>query len=435
MSPALGASIRYAGFYGALFLALGVYLPFWPVWLGSRGVAPEQIGVLFALGSWIRVVSTPAIAHVADRVGRPRTVLAVLAGASALSFAAFYPVAGFWPILLVSVPTAICLTALVPLGESETMGAVVRDGLDYGRVRLWGSLAFVVGTVGAGSLLRGRDPDLILTLIVLALLACLVVALTLPRQPPIAIGGRRPRPAAVLADRRFVLFLAATSLLQASHATYYAFSALHWRAAGLTDAVVGWLWGEGVLAEVAFFAISSRVLARAGPIGLLVVAGLAGIVRWVVLGATVAVPALLVVQLLHAATFGAAHLGAMHFIARAAPPGLAATAQGLYAAATGGIGLGLALLLAGQLYGIGPASAYWAMAALSAGGAGLAVVLHWREGSDPGARKPQICRRSSALLAIWPSAPPRRPARGRSGLRPGRAGVPRPTAGPARRPG
>ena len=115
------------------------------------------------------------------------------------------------------------------------------------------------------------------------------------------------------------------------------------------------------------------------------VAGVAGIVRWVVLGATVWVPALLVVQLSHAATFGAAHLGAMHFIARIAPPGLAATAQGLYAAATGGIGMGLALLVAGQLYAIGPASAYWAMAALSAGGAGLALVLHRREGKILGA--------------------------------------------------
>lgn len=385
MSPKLVASVRYAAFYGAMFLALGVYLPFWPVWLGSRNVTPEQIGLLFGLGSWVRIVTTPAIAHAADRTGRPRTFLAFLAGATALSFAAFYPVSGFWPILLVSIPMAIGLTALVPMGESVTLAAVQRDGFDYGRVRMWGSLAFMVGTVGAGSLLRGRDPDLILTLIVLALVASTLAALTLPRQPPISIGDRRLRPAAMLRDRRFVLFLVATSLLQASHATYYAFSVLHWRTAGLSETLIGGLWAEGVIAEVAFFAISSWTIARTGPTSLLVVAGVAGIVRWVVLGATVWVPALLVVQLSHAATFGAAHLGAMHFIARIAPPGLAATAQGLYAAATGGIGMGLALLVAGQLYAIGPASAYWAMAALSAGGAGLALVLHRREGKILGA--------------------------------------------------
>jgi PPP family 3-phenylpropionic acid transporter len=389
MSAALAASIRYAAFYGAMFLALGVYLPFWPVWLGSRGVTAEQIGVWFALASWIRVVSTPAIAQIADRVGRPRTVLAILAGTSALSFAAFYPTAGFWPILVVTVPALICIGALVPLGESETMAAVVRDGLDYGRVRLWGSLAFIVGTVGAGSLLRGRDPDFILALIVLAMFAALLAALALPRQPSVAVGGRRLRPTLLLADRRFILFLVATSLLQASHATYYAFSVLHWQAAGLSETLIGWLWAEGVIAEVAFFAVSTRVLARAGPLSLLVAAGLAGVIRWAVLGATAALPAIVVVQLLHAATFGAAHLGAMHFIARTAPPGLAATAQGVYAAATGGIGLGLALLLAGGLYGISPASAFLAMAALSAGGTALAVVLHRRERSTPGGTKPQ----------------------------------------------
>jgi PPP family 3-phenylpropionic acid transporter len=98
-------------------------------------------------------------------------------------------------------------------------------------------------------------------------------------------------------------------------------------------------------------------------------------VRWTVLAGTTALPALIAVQLLHALTFGAAHLGAVHFIARRAPPGLAATAQGLYAALSGGLAMGLASLLAGWLYAAVEARAFLAMAAMSAGGLALALAL------------------------------------------------------------
>jgi PPP family 3-phenylpropionic acid transporter len=206
-----------------------------------------------------------------------------------------------------------------------------------------------------------------------------VAAAALPRQPVTTLGKVRLNPAVLLSDRNFLLFLTAAGLLQGSHAAYYGFSAVYWQAAGLSGTIIGLLWAEGVIAEVIFFAVSATVFARTGPAALLLIAGVAGILRWAVLGMTTDLPALFAVQLLHAATFGAAHFGAMHFIARAAPPGLAATAQGLYSAAAGGIGIGFALLLAGKLYGINEASAFLAMAGLSLGGAILAMPLYQRE--------------------------------------------------------
>jgi len=376
MRPSIAAAVPYAAFYGALFLAIGIQLPYWPIWLGGRGLSPEQVGLLFALTAWVKVGATPIIAQVADRIGQPRSVLAALAITVAACFVLFFFAQGFWPILLVSLPMGICFSAMIPISESLTMAAVANAKMDYGRVRLWGSVAFVVGVLGAGSLLTDRHPDLILMMILGVLLACIVTVATLPRQPAAALRGGRLRPGVLLRDQHFLLFLAAASLLQASHATYYAFSAIHWQAAGLSSIMIGALWAEGVIAEVIFFAVSAPVLARTGPVVLLVIAGLAGVVRWTVLGMTTDLPALFTVQLLHAATFGAAHFGAMHLVTRAAPPNLATTAQGLYSAAAGGIGTGLALLLAGRLYGINQASAFLAMAGLSAGGALLAVLLH-----------------------------------------------------------
>ena len=377
--PGRFLSTRYAAFYGAFFLTFGVYLPFWPVWLAHRGLTPEQIGVVLAVGSWVKVLGIPAVAQIADRSGRPKITLVVVAALTVLSVAAYLPAQGFWAILGVTVVAAILSQSMNPLAESLTMAAVVRERLDYGRIRLWGSLAFILGTVGAGRLLTGRDGELILLLVLAGFALTLVAVLLYPDQrPPRASAGWR-RVTTLLSNRRFVVFLIAASLLQASHAVYYGFSALHWKAAGLSETAIGWLWAEGVIAEVLLFAVSGAAVARLGPAGLLIAAGAAGVLRWVVLGTSTDLAALVAVQGLHAATFGAVHLGAMHFIARSAPAGLAATAQAAYAAVSGGIAMGLAMLFAGGLYEAFGGGAFHAMAALCAIGALLAIPLARRE--------------------------------------------------------
>jgi PPP family 3-phenylpropionic acid transporter len=180
--------------------------------------------------------------------------------------------------------------------------------------------------------------------------------------------------ATLLAQPRFVLFVATASLLQASHAVYNGFSSLHWRAAGISETVIGELWAEGVIAEVLLFSVSGFFVARLGPIGLLMLAGICGVVRWTVLAQTTDMTALVVIQLLHAITFGAVHLGAMHFVARNAPPGLSATAQGIYASSSG-LAMGLAMIGAGSLFASFQGKAFFAMAAISAVGTGLALLL------------------------------------------------------------
>jgi PPP family 3-phenylpropionic acid transporter len=370
-------AIRYAGFYGGFFLTAGILLPFWPLWLENRGLGAVQIGIILALGPWVRVLTNPLVAQIADRSGRAKTVLAIFAGLSVLAFAGFIPAQGFWWIAAISLLAAICFPAMLPIGESQVMGAVLRHRLDYGRIRLWGSITFIVATLGAGRMLTGRDPDLILMLVLAALGATFVAAVSFPRQPGDAGKHERGGIATLLAQPQFVLFVATASLLQASHAVYNGFSTLHWRAAGISEAVIGGLWAEGVVAEILLFSVSGFFVARFGPIGLLALAGFSGIARWAVLAQSTELAALLSVQVLHAITFGAVHLGAMHFVARNAPPGLSATAQGIYASASG-LAMGLAMIGAGGLFAAFQGNAFFAMAAISAVGTGLAALLWLR---------------------------------------------------------
>jgi PPP family 3-phenylpropionic acid transporter len=173
-------------------------------------------------------------------------------------------------------------------------------------------------------------------------------------------------------DRRFWLFTAAAAALQSSHQLYYGFGSLYWRTLGFSDATIGALWAEGVVAEIVLFWQGGRLAARLGPLGLMALGGGAGIVRWSLAGVAPGLGPAALLQVLHALTFGASHLGAMYFMARTVPPAAAASAQSLYAGLSTGIGSGLVMLAAGRLYAAFGGEAYLFMAMLSA--AGLAGV-------------------------------------------------------------
>ncbi|MDX1711362.1 MAG: MFS transporter, partial [Rhodovibrionaceae bacterium] len=264
--------------------------------------------------------------------------------------------------------------------------AVKTQGFDYGRIRLWGSITFIAGVLVAGELLdffEGAEPILICVLAGLAL--TVLASLMLPQQGADA-EARQDRTSVLrlLGDRVLLRFLCAAALLQASHAGYFLFSALHWRAAGLSGGTIGLLWAEGVVAEIVLFWLGGKAIARIGPRRLLMLAALGGLARWSVLALTADVAALAAVQWLHAATFGMAHLGTVHFIAHRAPPGLQATAQSLNSALAAGLAMGLSMLASGWLFERYDALAFFAMAAMSLAGGLLAWSVSARRSATDG---------------------------------------------------
>jgi PPP family 3-phenylpropionic acid transporter len=373
---------RMALFYAAGFLLVGIQTPFWPVWLAGRGFGPQEIGLIFAAAIWAKVVSTPALGALADRLGRRRAVMLALAVVSLAAYAGLWPVAGFGAVLTLNLVAGTAQSALMPLGDAETLAAVRNEGADYGRIRVWGSVSFIAAAAGSGLLLASAPASepigntvliLVLAASVLLLLACLAVPQSLG---PRAGAARWRALAQLMTDRRFWLFTAAAAALQSSHQLYYGFGTLYWRTLGFSDATIGMLWAEGVLAEIILFWYSRRVASRLGPLGLMALGGGAGVVRWGLAGVVPGLGPAALLQVLHALTFGASHLGAMYFMARTVPPAAAASAQSLYAGLSTGIGSGLVMLAAGRLYAAFGGEAYLFMAILSATGlAGVALLM------------------------------------------------------------
>ena len=366
---------RFAAFYGALFVTLGIYAPFWPVWLQSRGMNPREIGLLLAVAPVARIASMPLFTYISDRSGRERTTMILLAALALAGFGAFVPAQGFFALLIIQIATAFVYSPLMPLGESRLMRAVYKYDLDYGRVRLWGSLTFILGALGAGAALDSMPADILLWGILLSLTVTLFatfgVPLTLEDSSQTA-NRQHPSPL-LLITPRFLLFLVGAALIQSSHAVVLGFSAIAWQDAGYSSTFVGWLWAVSVVAEILLFYVSRRIIRRFDPLVLLLLGAGAGIVRWFVLGLTLDPILLVAAQTLHAFTFAASHLGAMHYLQRTAPAGLSSTAQGLYYAITGGVCMSGALWLAGLLYGSLGSRAFLAMLPFSIGG----LILIW----------------------------------------------------------
>jgi PPP family 3-phenylpropionic acid transporter len=334
-----------------------------------------EISFVLAAPLISRVIFTPLISFIADRSGNRRRVLIALGWGSLASLALLIPLTGFWPLLLASVLFGVFWTSIMPLTESIAMTEVKLQGLDYGRMRLWGSLTFILASFGGGFLIDLWGSESVLYLLMSALMITSVIAYSLPddtsRDDQRRLRKATPLPpihwreaTALVHSKLFILFLLTSATIQASHAIYYGFGTLHWQSLGLSSGLIGGLWAIGVIAEVLLFAWSKPIVEKLGPVKLLQLAAVGALLRWLITAFDPPMGLLVVVQTLHALTYGAGHLGAIHFIAQAVPENYSATGQGLYAAFAMGVIMGLATTVAGSIYNALGGQAYLIMSVL-----------------------------------------------------------------------
>jgi PPP family 3-phenylpropionic acid transporter len=366
---------RLALYYAALFVTLGVQLPFLPIWLAAKGLEPQAIGIVLALPMLVRLFAVPMASRAADRHDALKLVIVAAAAGVLAGFGALGLATGTLAIAAFYAVASAAYAPLFTLGDVYALRGLEPHRRAYGPVRLWGSAAFIVASLGAGALLDVIAAGDLIWLIVAAAGLLLVAAWTLAPLVPHPRDANATRPSAwvLLRNPAFLAVAATASLVQASHALYYGFSTIDWQAAGIGGTTIGALWALGVLAEIVLFAYSARLPAAFGP-GIFLSIGAGGaVVRWsaMVLGPPIALLPLL--QCLHGLSFGATHLGALALVARAAPPGLAATSQGIVSIASG-IAMAAATVLSGMLYASFGGATYAAMALIAGAGTVAALV-------------------------------------------------------------
>jgi MFS transporter, PPP family, 3-phenylpropionic acid transporter len=382
-SAGLGLALLYA----AIYFEMGVQIPFLPVWLAARGLNDGQVAVVLAAPLALRVVSTPVLTTLADRRHDAPGMLT----AAAIVLASSCAMLGFlhdFASLLAAATILLCAQGLaLPLADalaSMILHASGKDGgrtLDYGRIRKWGSAAFIAGNLAGGVYLSfvpiAGAPAALTATALLGVGAAFYIA-------PLAEGLQEKKTETTTTMSRqelgrlpFVLMAAA--FVQTSHALVNTFGSIHWAREGHSSAFVGVCWAIGVVCEVAVFASAGRWFAGADrAFVLLALGGATAVLRWLVMASDPNGALLLVAQASHGLTFASTHLGTMLFVFAEAPSHMRARAQGWLAGAISGLSA-LLIALSGPLYAHFGEIAYLAMAALAALGLGLTTAIGLRK--------------------------------------------------------
>jgi PPP family 3-phenylpropionic acid transporter len=367
--------------YAAMYAAFGVASPLWPRFFETRGLSPEELGTLLGLGMLARLISGPMIGRIADVSGYVRAAFAICAALAAAFALALLAARAFWLLLLVHVAHAAALAPITStadaLAVNAARGSSLQSGFEYGWVRGTASAAFIVGTLSMGQLLVHADISAIAWMHAACLAVAVGTAALIPTLQPAEqslhhasyLGGVRELWR--IPVFRFVILVA--GLVYGSHAVHDAFAVIRWNAAGVGPEIASVLWSEAVAAEIVVFVLIGPALVRwLGPHRAAVLAATAGVVRWIVASQTTSVVALAMIQPLHGLTFALLHLACMRLIGNFVPVHLAATAQALYAFASG-LATAILTIVSGRLYAGYGGEAFLLMALLCA----VALPVAW----------------------------------------------------------
>lgn len=366
----MSSSVKIAIFVGAIFLSLGIYMPFFPLWLESESFSSNQIAVLLSIPLVVKVFLTPFVTAWAGRLPQRRQAAITYCAIAFTAFGIIAFVDGFWPVLILLGVFGVFWHALIPLGDSFALTEVRLNKANYGAIRLWGSITFILANISAGYILgvvgEGRAHLLIVIMLAIALLA----AFWLPSYGvPI---DERPKAGLTISldlgaffkNRYFMGMSLSAGLLQSSHALIYGFGTIDWIGRGYSSTEIGAFWAIGVIAEVVLFTQAAYLFNRLKPYILLILGGGAAIARWLLHAQVDGVAAILILQCLHGLSFGATHLGMQSFIAGHVSEADTPAAQGVMVLVAG-VAMASLTFVCGTLYFTFGTNAFVAMAGVS----------------------------------------------------------------------
>lgn len=372
MNASRHAAVSASFTYALLLSGSGVFMPFFPIWLTARGFGPREVGLLLGIPMLMRVLASAPLARIGDGALGPRRTFLLMMCGTAFFYATLFWARDFVTVALALVVATAFYAPCVPLLDSIVLDGVAAHGHDYGRIRQWGSVAWLGTSLGAGLLLGVLPVEAVPPILTFLSAAAVLVGLTLPDDR--RRGARRTADAAAgsVPDRGVLLVLClGLACIQGAHAFLYTFGTLIWQGIGFTALGIGGLWAIGVVFESAMFLFGGSLAGALGPWRLFAIGAGTGILRWIAFGfephSTLAIALL---QASHGVTFAAVHLATMQWLGRY-EVGRAAR-QGTVAAYIGA-GLTIGTVTAGYLYSRFHEQSFFIMAGVSL--IGLALVL------------------------------------------------------------
>ena len=366
---------RIAGFYFFYYAFVGMFAPYWSLYLKSIHFDAIEISILMSMQPIMRMIAPNIWGWLADRSGRRREVVVAAASLSAVFYLGVFATTSFWGMLLVLGLMNFFWSASMPLVEATTLSYLGKQTAHYGRIRSWGSIGFIVSVVGLGY----AFDYIAIAWLLWAGLVCEIGILLFARQiPPTEVLAHhtdsQPIRQIVLQPRVLAL-LGACFLMAVAHAPYYTFYSIYLVEHGYAKSAVGGLWALGVICEIGVFFLMPWLVRRFGYTCILLVSFSCTILRFMLIGWGVDfLLLLLIAQMLHAVTFGAYHAASVGLVHEFFQGRHQSKGQALFGSITYGAGGIVGVLASGPIWQHFGASVLFSC---SAGMALLGLLLVW----------------------------------------------------------
>jgi MFS transporter, PPP family, 3-phenylpropionic acid transporter len=382
-------SISFALFFFAYYGYVGVFSPFVSLYFADRGMTAAQIGMLMSLVQVMRIFGPNLWGWVADRQHQRVNVLRITATAAVVTFSGFFFGQTFTHFFIVMVVVNLFASAQGPLSEALMLSEMRGDLTHYGRLRLWGSVGFILTVTLAGPLLDWYGIRLMPAIALALLMLVLAASFRMQESSHGGIHQDAPSVLALLRRREVIAFFTSTFLMIAAHASLYVFYSLYLAQIGYSNTVIGLMWSLGVVVEIVFFFYQAPIFKRFGVRKLMIASLVIAVVRFLMIGfGAQSLVLLLIAQVMHAATFGVHHSASIATLQRWFSGPLQARGQALYTSISYGLGGTLGGLILGGLWDtFGSRTVYLAAAVFSLAGAGAAVLCYRWQALHPEERK------------------------------------------------
>lgn len=367
---------RLSGFYLFYFASLGALLPYWGLYLESRGFDVAAIGNLMAIIMATKIVSPNIWGWIADHTGRRMAIVRLGSLCAALAFIGVFYQDGFLWLAMVMMLFSFFWNAALPQFEATTFHHLGVHVDRYSSIRLWGSIGFIVSVWGLGSVMEGQGIQLLPWILMALFIAIWISSLLVPEEAAGHLSLNHEPLRKILTRPSVMGLLIVCFLMQAGHGPYYTFYSIYMKDYGYSLGLIGGLWAIGVIAEVGLFLLMHRMVPRFGLRNLLLSSLALAVLRWLLIGLF---PEYLIVMLfaqcLHAATFGIYHAAAIQLIHTYFKGKHQGKGQALYSSLSFGAGGALGSLYSGYVFDIFGASM---MFIIAAGLSFIAFLIAWR---------------------------------------------------------
>ena len=367
---------RLSGFYFFYFAALGALVPYWGLYLKQLGFSAIEIGELMAIPMATKFLAPYVWGWIGDHLGQRMVVVRLGSLLTSLIFFSVFWLHGFWELGLAMALFSFFWNAVLPQFEVVTLQYLKERVARYARIRVWGSIGFIITVLLLGMAVDQTGPRVILPVLFGVYCAIWISTLFVRDPDPGSHAGAQPSIITVLRQPPVIAFFLVCFLLQAGHGTYYTFYSIYMEEVGYSKTLIGQLWALGVVAEVVVFLFMHRLLQRFGARKMLLISLLLAAARWVLIGNYPdSLMTMLLAQTLHAATFGSFHASAIHLVHHYFTGRHQGRGQALYSSLSFGAGGAIGSLYSGFLWdSAGPSLAF----GVSAGITLLAFVIAWR---------------------------------------------------------